>query len=74
VSALYAVVDAARDRRIYYLVHQALFPACRFMTDLVSPTALNAPYLAPVEHADRLIEAWRKAGRGQSGGSNEEPS
>ena len=54
MSDLYAVVDAARDRRIYDLVHQALFPACLFRTDVVSPMGRNAPYLVPVEHAERL--------------------
>jgi hypothetical protein len=65
---LYAVVDAARDQRIYDLVHQALFPFCLFSTDIVSPMGRNAPYLVPVEHAERLIEGWRKNGRGESWG------
>jgi len=68
VSELYAVVDAARDSRIYDLVHDALFPACLFATDVVSPMGRNAPYLLPVEHAERLIEAWRSKGRGESWG------
>jgi hypothetical protein len=68
VSELYAVVDCARDNHIYDLVHQALFPACLFMTDIVSPMGRNAPYLVPVEHAETLIESWRKAGRGESWG------
>jgi Domain of unknown function (DUF4123) len=68
VSELYAVVDAARDNRIYDLVHDALFPACLFATDVVSPMGRNAPYLVPVENAERLIEAWRSKGRGESWG------
>jgi hypothetical protein len=68
MSELYAVVDAARDRRIYDLVHQALFPTCLFATDVVSPMGRNAPYLLPVEHAERLIDAWRNHGRGESWG------
>ena len=66
MSALYAVVDAARDRRIYDLVHSALFPMCLFRTEVVSPLGRSAPYLVPVEHAERLMEAWRKVGRGDS--------
>ena len=68
MSALYAVVDAARDRRIYDLVHDALFPMCLFRTDVVSPLGRNAPYVVPVEHAERLVEAWRNVGRGESWG------
>jgi hypothetical protein len=68
VSRLYAVVDAARDKRIYDLVQDALFPMCLFRTDVVSPLARSAPYLVPVEHAERLIEAWRRTGLGQSWG------
>jgi hypothetical protein len=68
MSVLYAVVDCARDRRIYDLVHQALFPACLFMTDIISPMGRNAPYLVPVEHAERLIDSWQKVGRGESWG------
>jgi hypothetical protein len=68
MSALYAVVDAARDRRIYELVHTALFPMCLFRAEVVSPLGRNAPYLVPVEHAERLIESWRRVGRGESWG------
>jgi hypothetical protein len=68
VSTLYAVVDCARDARIYDLVHDALFPMCLFRTEIVSPMGRNAPYLVPVEHGDRLIEAWRRHGVGQSWG------
>jgi hypothetical protein len=65
---LYAVVDVARDRRIYELVHDALFPMCLFRTEVVSPLGRSAPYLVPVEHAERLIESWRNFGCGESWG------
>jgi hypothetical protein len=68
VSVLYAVVDAARDERIYDLVHDALFPMCLYRTDVVSPLGRAAPYLMPVEHAEKLMEAWRRDGLGQSWG------
>ena len=68
MSTLYIVVDAARDKRIYDLVHDALFPMCLFRTEVVSPVGRAAPYLVPVEHAERLVEAWRKVGRGESWG------
>jgi len=78
MSALYAVVDCARDKRVYDLVHDALFPMCLFRTEVVSPLGRAAPYLVPVEHAERLIEAWRTDGLGQSWGlflsSSEEQS
>ena len=65
---LYAVVDCARDPRIHDLVHDALFPMCLFRTEVVSPLGRAAPYLVPVEHAERLIAAWRSHGLGQSWG------
>jgi Domain of unknown function (DUF4123) len=68
VSVLYAVVDCARDNRIYDLVHDALFPMCLFRTEVVSPLGRSAPYLVPVAHAERLMEAWRGLGRGESWG------
>jgi hypothetical protein len=68
MGTLFAVVDCARDRRIYDLVHDALFPMCLFRTEVVSPMGRNAPYLVPVEHAERLIESWRKVGGGESWG------
>ena len=68
MTTLYAVVDCARDPRIYDLVHDALFPMCLFRTEVVSPLGRAAPYLVPVEHAERLIAAWRRHGLGQSWG------
>jgi hypothetical protein len=53
---------------VYDLVHDALFPMCLFRTDVVSPLGRAAPYLVPVAHAERLIEAWRTHGLGQSWG------
>jgi hypothetical protein len=68
MSELYAIVDCARDRRIFDLVHDALFPMCLFTTAVLSPIGRNAPYLLPVEHADRLMNAWRTVGAGQNWG------
>lgn len=68
MSELYAIVDCARDRRIFDLVHDALFPMCLFATDILSPVGRNAPYLVPVEHADRLMNAWRTVGAAQNWG------
>jgi hypothetical protein len=68
MSDLYAVVDTAQDDKLHDLVFAALFPNCLFLTDTFSPVGRAAPYLVPVEHAERLMREWRARGRGRNWG------
>ena len=68
MSNLFAVVDAARDKRLYELVHTALGPVCLFAGQLAPAIRQTAPYLVPLHDAEELLNAWRKDGIGQSWG------
>ena len=68
MSELYAIVDAAQDDKLHDLVFAALFPNCLFATDTVSPVGRAAPYMVPVQHAERLMNEWRARGRGRNWG------
>jgi hypothetical protein len=79
MSNLFAVVDTARDPRLYELVHTALGPVCLFAGQLAPAIRKTAPYLVPLHNAEELLNAWRKDGCGQSWGiflrsSRETPS
>jgi hypothetical protein len=68
MSNLFAVVDTARDPRLYELVHTALGPVCLFAGELAPEVRKTAPYLVPLHDAEELLNVWRKDGRGQSWG------
>ena len=68
MSELYAIVDAAQDKKLHDLVFAALFPNCLFLTDTFSPVGRAAPYMVPVAHAERLMNEWRARGRGRNWG------
>ena len=68
MSNLFAVVDTARDRRLYDLVYTALGPVCLFAGQLAPALRETAPYLVPLHDAEELLAAWRKDGIGQSWG------
>jgi hypothetical protein len=68
MSNLFAVVDTARDRRLYDLVHTALGPVCLFAGQLAPAIRETAPYLVPLYDAEELLAAWRKEGRGKNWG------
>jgi len=78
MSNLFAVVDTARDPRLYELVHTALGPVCLFAGDLAPAIRKTAPYLVPLHDAEELLNAWRKNGIGRSWGiflrSSKEPA
>ena len=65
---IYAVVDTARDPRLYELVHTALGPMCLFAGQLAPAVRETAPYLVPLHDAEELLRVWRKDGIGQSWG------
>jgi hypothetical protein len=68
MSNLFAIVDTARDRRLYDLVYTALGPMCLFAGDLAPAIRDSAPYLVPLYDADVLLETWRREGQGKSWG------
>ena len=67
-GTLYAVVDAARDTRLYPLVMQAANQACLFGGEVREPLNRAAPYLVDLHTGEALFRAWRDEGRGQSWG------
>ena len=68
MTAIYAVADCAREARLYDLVQDALFPMCLYRTEALSKLSRASPWLLPVEHAEKLMAAWRRDGLGQSWG------
>jgi hypothetical protein len=67
-EVLYAVIDTARDSRLYPLVMQASAQACLFGGDVAEPLNRAAPYLVDLKTQEPLLKAWREVGRGQSWG------
>ncbi|MBA3446145.1 MAG: DUF4123 domain-containing protein [Pseudaminobacter sp.] len=67
-KTLYAIVDAARDQRLYPLVMHATEKACLFAGDIAEPLARAAPHLVNLRSNEQLFHAWRDTGRGQAWG------
>ncbi|MDW6025440.1 DUF4123 domain-containing protein [Mesorhizobium sp. BAC0120] len=67
-ETLYAVIDTARDARLYGLVMQASDQACLFGGELAEPLNRAAPYLVDLKSREPLFNSWRDEGRGQSWG------
>ena len=67
-ETLFAVIDAARDERLYPLVMEASEQACLFGGDVKEPLSRAAPYLVDLKAGEPLFSAWRDEGRGQSWG------
>jgi hypothetical protein len=67
MSNLFAIVDTARDRRLYDLVYTAL-GICLFAGDLTPALRGTAPYLVPLSDADELLQTWRREGQGKNWG------
>ena len=65
---LYAVVDTARDDRLYSLVMQSSAHECLFGGEVAEPLNRAAPYLVYLKTDEALFRAWRDEGRGQSWG------
>ena len=67
-ETLYAVIDTARDERLYDLVMRSSEQACLFGGTVAEPLDRAAPYLVNLKSQEPLFAAWRDAGRGQSWG------
>jgi hypothetical protein len=68
MSSLYAIVDTARDARLYGLVMRSRERVCLFAGELQSPLERAAPYLVCSTPYDALFDAWRNHGWGRSWG------
>jgi hypothetical protein len=68
MSDVYAIVDTARDPRLYDLVMQCRERVCLFSGKLEPPLDRAAPYLVKMETGSPLDLAWRSEGVGQSWG------
>ena len=67
-ETLYAVIDTARDERLYDLVMRSSEQACLFAGAVAEPLDRAAPYLVNLNSQEPLFSAWRDAGRDQSWG------
>jgi hypothetical protein len=67
-DTLYALVDAARDDRLYPLVMQSSEQQCLFAGKIEPPLDSVAPYLVNLKAHESLFHAWRDIGRGKSWG------
>lgn len=67
-ETLFAVVDAARDMRLYPLVMESSDQACLFGGEIKEPLKRAAPYIVNLKPDEPLFRAWRDEGRGQSWG------
>jgi hypothetical protein len=67
-ETLYAVVDAARDERLYPMVMQAAEHACLFAGKIGEPLDRASPYLVNLQAQEQLFHAWRDIGRGRAWG------
>jgi hypothetical protein len=68
MTALYAIVDTARDPALYDLVTRTPEHACLFGGRLEPPLERAAPYLVCSTPYNVLFDAWRNQGWGQSWG------
>lgn len=68
MSDLFAIVDTARDKRLYGLVTAAAEHQCLFAGALDPTLERAAPHLVRLEGADRLMEGWRSEGWGEAWG------
>jgi hypothetical protein len=67
-GTLFAVIDTARDERLYPLVMQAADRACLFGGEVPEPLNRAAPYVVDLKPHEPLFGAWRDEGYGQSWG------
>jgi hypothetical protein len=68
MTALYAIVDTARDPALYDLVTRTPVHVCLFGGKLEPPLERAAPYLVCSTPYNALFDAWRNQGWGQSWG------
>lgn len=67
-QSLYAVLDTARDERLYDLVMAASEHSCMFGGVVAEPLDRAAPYLVNLKSQEPLFRAWRDQGRGLAWG------
>lgn len=66
---IYAIVDGARDRRIYSnLVNSYAYSVCLYRGDLHPELEFAAPYLVQIDFDDRFTQSLIRDGWGQSWG------
>jgi hypothetical protein len=68
VSDLFAIVDTARDKKLYGLVAPEKEQQCLFAGELDPVLARASPYLVRLDEGSALMEAWRREGWGQAWG------
>ena len=69
MSDLFAIVDTARDKKLYDLVAAEREQQCLFAGELDPVLARASPYLVRLgEEGSALMEAWRSEGWGQAWG------
>jgi hypothetical protein len=68
MSSLFALVDAARDRRLFPLIAACAEYECLFAGVIAPPLDRASPYIVRVENGAALFDLWREAGWGQSWG------
>lgn len=68
MSSLFALVDAARDRRLFPLISACAEYECLFAGKIAPPLDRASPYIVRVESGAPLFDLWREAGWGQSWG------
>jgi len=65
VSRWFALVDCARDARLYGLVERCSQKACLYSGDYDDETRKALPYLVEVKQDEPLAETWRQYESGQ---------
>ena len=68
VAALYGIIDAARDPRLYPMVAVASEHVSLFAGELKPPLERVAPYLVRLDPEAELTTAWHSQGWGKSWG------
>jgi hypothetical protein len=68
MSELYAVVDAAQDRRLYGLITESREFECLFAGDLAPVVRQVSPHVVRLADDTPLAEAWRREGWGRNWG------
>lgn len=68
MSELYAVVDTARDPRLYKLAILSNTAQCLFAGELSEEIKQVSPYLVSMHDAGLLMRAWEDYGQGQHWG------
>ena len=68
MSAIFGLMDAARDPKVFALIQAAKEQDCLFAGDLAPDLREAAPYIVRLTENEPLWHAWRQEGWGQSWG------